>query len=302
MKARINEPCNADWNAMKIVHSGRFCHHCSKTVVDFSGMKREEILQYLLSRPEQRVCGRIYRGQLDFSEDDYRTVIRSLPRHSIDSNLAFYLLTVATMSLAACHNPAPAPSVAAKAPQEQQSLADSTAADSLQFIPIPFTFPDLAPWLSYPFPSQMMGGAVSLDYPHWGIGIPGPGSIADSNLVQSTATDSLPAFSADSVYTYPAQMPEFPGGVAALQNWLRENVKYPRRARRKGVEGTVYASFIVGKDGTLSDIRIEKSIADGEKFDRNVAKALKKMPRWSCGRQDSIPVKTRFFLPVEFKR
>lgn len=283
MKARINEPCNADWNAMKIVHSGRFCDHCSKTVVDFSGMKREEILQYLLARPNERVCGRIMRSQLDFSDTDYLTVIRNLPQHPGLGNHAFYILALSALTLCGCGNKTKqnvqktATEQISTEPQQTPAAPDSSISDSATE-PIPPLPPEIG---EIPWDFSIAGG----------ISIPDP--VTPDSMYTHTSTDSA-------IYNYPQQMPEFPGGIGAMQQWLKENLKYPRREKRKKIEGIVYTSFIVDERGILSDIRIERSVENAPGFDTIVENALHKMPRWSCGRQHGIPVKTRFYLPVEF--
>ncbi len=91
MKARIDNPCSEDWNKMKIGLHSRFCDKCEKNVMDFTNKSRQEILEYLLTNYDKRVCGRIYRSQLDFSDTDFLVTIKAISRKNKNPNLAFYL-------------------------------------------------------------------------------------------------------------------------------------------------------------------------------------------------------------------
>lgn len=287
MKARIKEPCDADWNAMKIVHSGRFCDHCSKNVIDFTRMQREDILQYLMARPDERVCGRVLRSQLDFSDTDYLTVIRNLPQNPGLANHAFYILAVSALVLSGCGSPAQKTVQKADTEQTVPEIQETPVApDSLCTGEASEVLPPLPPDIGeIPWEHSIAGG----------ISFPEP-----AGMPVATA-DSVPLSLPDSaVYTYPQQMPEFPGGISAMQQWLHDHVKYPRREKRKKIQGIVYASFIVNESGQLSDIRIERGVEGAPGFDTNVQNALRAMPLWQPGRQHNKAVKTRFYLPVEF--
>ncbi|MBL0913374.1 MAG: energy transducer TonB [Bacteroidia bacterium] len=289
MKAHIKEPCNADWNAMKIVHSGRFCDHCSKNVIDFTRMQREDILQYLLARPDERVCGRVLRSQLDFSDSDYLTVIRKLPQQPGLANHAFYILALSALTLSGCGSSPERPAQETAIRQTDSDGPDLTepvnAADSLctgeGSVVVPPPVVGEIPW------EHSIAGGISFPEP--------------VEVMPVVAGDSIAVPVPDSaIYTHPQQMPEFPGGISGMQQWLRDHVKYPRREKRKKIQGIVYASFIVNEYGQLSDIRIERGVEGAPGFDTNVQNALRTMPRWYPGRQYNRAVKTRFYLPVEF--
>lgn len=118
-----------------------------------------------------------------------------------------------------------------------------------------------------------------------------------------------------------AVMPEFPGGNKALGKYLRDNLKYPSLAVQNGFEGQVNVRFYVEKDGSVSNIRIDKCTADSkadkflnksaEKQEKIKAKVMaqytkegvrvvKKMPKWEPGNLDGQPVRVRFTLPIKF--
>jgi TonB family protein len=93
--------------------------------------------------------------------------------------------------------------------------------------------------------------------------------------------------------------PEYPGGYEAMMEFIRQNLNYPKSARREGIEGTVSASFVVNKDGSLTDIRIDKGLQ--QDCDDEVIWLIGQMPKWKPGFQSGKPVDVRFSLPVKFK-
>lgn len=102
----------------------------------------------------------------------------------------------------------------------------------------------------------------------------------------------------DEIYEAVNQPAQFPGGVDSLYAFLTKNIKYPVQARRDNVQGTVYAQFVVEKDGSLSNMRILRSIGDG--CDEEVVRVLKLSPKWIPGRQSGVVVRTHYTIPVNF--
>lgn len=95
------------------------------------------------------------------------------------------------------------------------------------------------------------------------------------------------------------QFPAYPGGDTLLMQYLNATIKFPQEARDNHISGKVYASFIVEKDGILSNIEILKGLAYG--CDEVVLDAIKKMPPWSAGAIDGKNVRVKLVIPVEFK-
>jgi len=94
-------------------------------------------------------------------------------------------------------------------------------------------------------------------------------------------------------------MPEFKGGQEALNQFITKNIKYPEAAINSKKEGTVYVTFIIEKDGSISQIKALKGI--GEEFEREAEKVVKKMPKWTPGMQNNEAVRVMLSLPIEFK-
>jgi len=93
--------------------------------------------------------------------------------------------------------------------------------------------------------------------------------------------------------------PEFPGGKEALFQFLSENVKYPSEAQKKGVQGKALVEFVIDKDGTITDIQIERSSGD-HWLDREAIRVVHSMPNWKPGEKDGKVVRVRYHVPINF--
>ncbi len=99
--------------------------------------------------------------------------------------------------------------------------------------------------------------------------------------------------------TIAQSMPQFPGGEKGLREYLIKNLKYPVKARNKGIEGKVYISFIVDKTGKVTNVRILKGIDPG--CDAEAIRIIRAIPQWIPGTQNGNPVDVGFVIPVCFK-
>jgi TonB family protein len=102
----------------------------------------------------------------------------------------------------------------------------------------------------------------------------------------------------DTTYIRCEEMPKFPGGEKNLFKFLRDNIKYPVLARENGIQGRVYITFIVEKDGTINGIEIIRGV--DESLDEESLRVVRLMPPWSQGMQDGNPVRVRYNLPIAF--
>ena len=94
-------------------------------------------------------------------------------------------------------------------------------------------------------------------------------------------------------------MPEFPGGQAALLDYLRKNIKYPRLSQENGVQGRVLVQFVVNKDGSIVDPEVVKSV--DPLLDKEALRVISTMPKWKPGSQRGKPVRVRYTVPVNFR-
>ena len=92
--------------------------------------------------------------------------------------------------------------------------------------------------------------------------------------------------------------PEFPGGIDALNAFLKENIRYPQAARKERIEGKVYVTFTVERDGSIANPRLLRDIGGG--CGKEAIRVVKSMPKWTPGKQRGKAVRVQFNLPVEF--
>ena len=95
------------------------------------------------------------------------------------------------------------------------------------------------------------------------------------------------------------QMPTFPGGMSALMQYLSKNIKYPPVAEENGIQGRVICTFVVERDGSVSDIRIAKGVDPS--LDKEAIRVVSAMPKWIPGRQNGQSVRVKYTLPVTFR-
>ena len=104
---------------------------------------------------------------------------------------------------------------------------------------------------------------------------------------------------ANTIFTVVEQQPEFPGGEAALMQFIKKNLKYPAFAAENGIQGRVALSFVVEKDGSVTDIQEMRS--PSEDLTKEAKRVVSAMPKWKPGKQRGKPVRVKYVLPVTFR-
>jgi len=100
------------------------------------------------------------------------------------------------------------------------------------------------------------------------------------------------------IFTVVESMPNYPGGDEARMRFLQENIKYPQMARESGIQGTVYVTFVVETDGSVTDVRVLRGIGGG--CDEEAIRVINLMPKWNPGKQRGKPVRVQFNMPIKF--
>lgn len=101
------------------------------------------------------------------------------------------------------------------------------------------------------------------------------------------------------VYDVIEEMPQFPGGPSGLFQFLSQNIEYPVVAEENGVQGRVILTFIVERDGSISNVTIVKSVDPS--LDAEAVRVVRSMPRWIPGKQKGAPVRVKYTVPVTFR-
>ena len=100
------------------------------------------------------------------------------------------------------------------------------------------------------------------------------------------------------IFTVVEEMPEYPGGMKAMYAYLGENIKYPQEAKNKGISGTVFITYVVEKDGSVSNVKVLRGVK--EDLDKEAIRVVSMMPKWKPGKQKGIPVRVQYNLPIKF--
>ena len=101
------------------------------------------------------------------------------------------------------------------------------------------------------------------------------------------------------VFDVVEQMPSYPGGMGALMQYLSSHIKYPAIAEENGIQGRVICTFVVERDGSITDVRIAKSVDPS--LDKEAMRVVSKMPKWIPGKQNGSAVRVKYTLPVTFR-
>jgi protein TonB len=126
-------------------------------------------------------------------------------------------------------------------------------------------------------------------------GAPDPADVLKNNKITNNGGTTKPK---DPILTYVPIMPDFPGGKAELMKFLNSNIKYPTIALESGIQGKVILSFVVEKDGSITDVKVARSLDPS--CDKEAIRVVKMMPRWIPGKQNNQTVRVQFTLPVTY--
>jgi TonB family protein len=294
MKPIIPLPCSEDWNKMKIGQLSRHCGVCKKSVMDFTQMSRFEILAYLIEHRNENVCGHVRLSQLDYRHEETLIVIRDLEKRHRNSNLSYFLLSMATLSLMSCepnqHN-----TNDSKKPKQHQTIKQDDK-QLMGKVKIPEeqkvnckteTIEGLVDggieW------EETVGGDMVVVMPPQPEIMPEP-----PILVETYIPIERPKMIVE-------VMPEFEGGTEALMKYVKKHLNYPRWEKKNKIQGTVYATFIVDEKGNVTNPEIMRSVEGAMNFDEEVLKVLNGMPKWNPGMDQGKVVPVQFNLPFKFE-
>ena len=103
----------------------------------------------------------------------------------------------------------------------------------------------------------------------------------------------------DAVFVVAEEQAEFPGGLDSMYAYIQKNLVYPEKAKAEGIEGRVFVTFTIEKDGSISNILIKRAIGGG--CEEAVVEMIKNMPKWKPGKQKGKPVRFQYVLPIKFE-
>lgn len=114
-------------------------------------------------------------------------------------------------------------------------------------------------------------------------------------IIAPIAAPAATGDDANKVFTVVQQKPQFPGDI---NKWLAEHLEYPEEAKEANIQGTVFVSFIVERDGGITDVKVLRGVNSA--LNDEAIKKISSMPRWSPGQQNGHAVRVQYMVPVHF--
>ena len=103
----------------------------------------------------------------------------------------------------------------------------------------------------------------------------------------------------DEIFESVEQMPQFPGGEAALMKYIDSHIQYPPMAAKNNIQGRVVAQFVVDKTGKIGEVKVVRSV--DKDLDKEAVRLIKTLPKFTPGRQNGQTVAVWYTLPITFK-
>lgn len=118
--------------------------------------------------------------------------------------------------------------------------------------------------------------------------------IEDSPIKQNEEEETAE----EEIFVFVEDQAGYVGGEEARMKYLQENIKYPEMAKESGIQGTVHLKFVIEKDGSVSNVSVQRGIGGG--CDEEAVRVVKKMPKWQPAKQRGRPVRVWFNMPIKF--
>ena len=123
--------------------------------------------------------------------------------------------------------------------------------------------------------------------------------MAECCLMTAHAQKTVVSQTNQKVFDTVDQMPEYPGGMQAMIEFLQANMKYPEDAAKQKVEGRVMVQFVVETDGSISDVHVAKQVFPS--LDAEAIRVVQAMPKWTPGKEKGKVVRVKYNLPIVFR-
>lgn len=312
LQAIIKKPCSENWDKMTPNEQGRHCEKCALTVIDFTQMAEDEILQTLQARAGERTCGRMKVKPARYTLPE-QIIHPQIQRYSWKLPHGLYTLSLAALLLSSC-NYFPGNHVTGEVGQVEitgkvirvdslesptvQDITDTLALfsqidtgkkDSTRLVKtIKCPAPPIAPIDPIP---DFMGDVALEPYP---LEEPPMGKMVIHTTGEIAIDVDTPSFA--------AVMPEFPDGHDSLMAFIQKNIRFPKEGLAQEIQGRVVVMFVVSIEGKIMNARVVKSIPNAPFFDEEALRILSIMPDWIPAQNyDGKVIPIRMALPIHFK-
>lgn len=311
MKVTIKEPCLEDWDKMKTGIESRHCDLCNKNVIDFTQKNRAEIITYLLDRSNEGVCGRMKGNEFEMKEADIPVLMEILRAPRYRSNAFMILAIVCSSVFSSCENVSDEDAVKKNTKMGVEKFVKINDSSTIgKIIPNNSTVDDenSISFVSDKTSEKGKDKKIRFVPPH--PPIPEPDHIFDLEenrkfMIGEPAIEPIYTGQIDNevetVLTFAEVMPEFPGGMENLLDYLKKNIIYPTVYEEQGMEGKVYVQFVVTAKGIIENPVIVKAVANAELFSKEALRVVRNMPKWNPGMNDGKNVSVKTTIPIAFK-
>lgn len=133
----------------------------------------------------------------------------------------------------------------------------------------------------------------------WGFWYDGNKSLLPEEPEEQTSNVEVEKKVEDKVFDAVEQYPSFPGGEGAMFSYISNNLQYPEKAQKNGIQGRVVVKFIVEKDGSISNVEVNRSVDPD--LDNEAIRVIKNMPKWNPAKQNGTEVRAYYDVPVAFR-
>ena len=313
MKVTIKEPCLENWDNMKTGIESRHCDLCNKNVIDFTKKNRAEIITYLLDRSNERVCGRIKGNEFEMKDADIPVLMEILRAPKYRSNAFIILAIVCSSVFSSCENLSNDDAVKknTKVGVEKfvnrenshttlgmMSSNDSTIGDENSTSLVSGESSEKEKDTRIPPPIVPRESLPVNDNHYW----KGDDylSVIGEPVIEPIYTGQIDN-EVETVLTFAEVMPEFPGGMEKLLDYLKKNIIYPTVYEEQGMEGKVYVQFVVTAVGEITNPVVLRGVPNAELFSKEALRVVRSMPKWNPGMNDGKNVSVKTTIPIAFK-
>jgi len=312
MKVTIKEPCLEDWDKMKTGIESRHCDLCNKNVIDFTQKNRAEIISYLLDRSNERVCGRMKGNEFEMKEADIPVLMEILRAPRYRSNAFMILAIVCSSVFSSCENLSDEDAVKKNTKVGVEKFVKMNDSDTIgKIIPNNSTVDNKNSITLVSSKSSEKEKETRIPPPivpreslpvndnHYWKGDDYSTVLGEPSIYQtaSISNEKEP----ETILNFAEVMPEFPGGMENLLDYLKKNIIYPTAYEEQGMEGKVYVQFVVTAEGMIESPVVLKGVANAELFSKEALRVVRNMPKWNPGMNDGKNVSVKTTIPIAFK-
>lgn len=260
----------------------RFCKDCSKNVIDFTLLKNDEIISFILNNRNQKICGNLDNRKKTFSHDELIAVIDKELIHNKKTNYGFYLLLIAAFSFTSCSQNNEKENHKNSKIIENKIISSKhgSTIDSIKQVEKNDKGVKTRKGDVTMLPSNSGNYKLNPDF-------------GDVNITYNLDNNHI--------YTNTEKLPMYKGGIEKLYSFIRKNLIYPEWEKHQKIEGRVILSFIVEKDGSISNPKVLRVPEGSQNLGNEALRILKLMPKWIPAENFDEKVRFYYSIPVLFK-